>query len=122
MVSWYQIKHRNLNTSFFDPAGGGDPILYQHLFWCAALCFLLILSCLLYIDKDRTYNIVTNILLLANLPRYRNLSGTIACWKKETLRMALFCKMFPEERSPRLKLNCLNFSCESGLKVPLRRG
>ena len=36
------LTDRNLNTSFFDPAGGGDPILYQHLFWCAASDHLLI--------------------------------------------------------------------------------
>lgn len=36
------LTDRNLNTAFFDPAGGGDPVLYQHLFWCAALRRLLI--------------------------------------------------------------------------------
>ena len=40
------LTDRNLNTTFFDPAGGGDPVLYQHLFWCAALRCLLIGSVL----------------------------------------------------------------------------
>ncbi len=36
------LTDRNVNTAFFDPGGGGDPILFSHLFWCAALRYLLI--------------------------------------------------------------------------------
>ena len=63
-------------------------------------------------------NIITNILLPTDLPRNGNTSGTIACQKRESHKIALSYKTTLKERLARLKLHCLNSSYKLGLKVP----